>query len=65
VINENLSGCFADLVSLRAAGPDTILLRGATVHPVSGPDIADGSVLVRDGKIARSARTSLCPRARA
>jgi imidazolonepropionase-like amidohydrolase len=40
------------LVSLRAAGPDTILLRGATVHPVSGPDIADGSVLVRDGKIA-------------
>jgi len=40
------------LVSLRAAGPDTILLRGATLHPVSGPDIADGSVLVRDGKIA-------------
>ena len=38
--------------SLHAAGPDTILLRGATVHPVSGPDIADGSVLVRDGKIA-------------
>jgi hypothetical protein len=38
--------------SLRAAGPDTVLLRGATVHPVSGPDIADGSVLVRDGKIA-------------
>ncbi|HXM42202.1 MAG TPA: amidohydrolase family protein [Bryobacteraceae bacterium] len=40
------------LVSLCAAGPDTILLRGATVHPVSGPDIADGSVLLRDGKIA-------------
>lgn len=37
---------------LRAAGPETILLRGATVHPVSGPDIPDGSVLVRDGKIA-------------
>jgi imidazolonepropionase-like amidohydrolase len=43
---------FLTLVSLRAAGPDTILLRGATVHPVSGPDISDGSVLVRDGKIA-------------
>jgi imidazolonepropionase-like amidohydrolase len=43
---------FLTVVSLRAAGPDTILLRGATVHPVSGPDIADGSVLVRDGKIA-------------
>ena len=40
------------LASLRAAGPDTILLRAATVHPVSGPDIADGSVLVRDDKIA-------------
>jgi len=43
---------FLTVVSLRAAGPDTILLRGATVHPVSGPDISDGSVLVRDGKIA-------------
>ncbi len=43
---------FFTVVSLRAAGPDTILLRGATVHPVSGPEIADGSVLVRDGKIA-------------
>ena len=43
---------FLTLVSLRAAGPDTILLRGATVHPVSGPEIADGAVLVRDGKIA-------------
>ena len=42
---------FFTLVSLRAASPD-ILLRGATVHPVSGPEIADGSVLVRDGKIA-------------
>ncbi|MGA3041936.1 MAG: amidohydrolase family protein [Bryobacteraceae bacterium] len=39
------------VVSLRAAGPDSFLLRGATVHPVSGPDISDGSVLVRDGKI--------------
>ncbi len=37
---------------LRAAGPEIILLRGATVHLVTGPDIADGSVLMRDGKIA-------------
>jgi imidazolonepropionase-like amidohydrolase len=44
-------GSLLALVSLRAAGPDTILLRGATVHPVSGPDISDGSILVRDGKI--------------
>jgi len=41
-----------NFASLRAAGPETILLRGATVHPVSGPDISDGSVLMRDGKIA-------------
>lgn len=40
------------VISMRAAGPDTILLRGATVHSVSGPDISDGSVLMRDGKIA-------------
>jgi imidazolonepropionase-like amidohydrolase len=43
---------FAALVSLRIAGAETLLLRGATLHPVSGPDIVDGSVLVRDGKIA-------------
>jgi imidazolonepropionase-like amidohydrolase len=43
---------FLTLASLRAAAPDAILLRGATVHPVSGPDIPDGAVLVRDGKIA-------------
>jgi imidazolonepropionase-like amidohydrolase len=40
------------LIPLQAAGADTILFRGATVHPLSGPDIADGSVLVRDGRIA-------------
>ena len=50
--NENLSAILLALGSLRAAGPETVLLRGATVHPVSGPDIADGSVLMRDGKIA-------------
>ncbi len=43
---------FLALGCLRGAGPETILLRGATVHPVTGPGIADGSVLMRDGKIA-------------
>jgi len=38
------------LAPLSAAEP--ILLRGAVVHPVSGPDIPEGAVLVRDGKIA-------------
>ncbi len=36
-----------------AAGPEnTFLLRGATIHTVSGPDIAGGSLLVVDGAIA-------------
>ncbi len=50
------------VASLRAAGPETVLLRGATVHPVSGPDIADGSVLVRDGKIAEVGARIAAPR---
>lgn len=37
---------------LAAAAEDTFLLRGATVHPVSGANVAEGSVLVRDGRIA-------------
>ncbi|HTT63160.1 MAG TPA: amidohydrolase family protein [Bryobacteraceae bacterium] len=53
---------FLTLVSLRAAGPETILLRGATVHPVSGPDMADGSVLMRDGKIAEVGAHIAVPR---
>lgn len=43
---------FLAAVTIRAAGAETLLLRGATVHPVSGPDIANGAVLVRDGRIA-------------
>jgi len=44
---------FALLCSLPlAAGTDdSFLLRGVTVHPVSGADIPNGAVLVRDGKI--------------
>ncbi|MGH9367708.1 MAG: amidohydrolase family protein, partial [Thermoanaerobaculia bacterium] len=34
------------------ASGETVLLRGATVHTVSGADIANGSVLIQDGKIA-------------
>ena len=47
--------CLAAALSLSplyAAGGETILLRGATVHTVSGPDIPNGFVLVRDGRIA-------------
>ena len=28
------------------------MLSGATIHPVNGPDIPDGTVVIRDGKIA-------------
>ncbi len=36
---------------LLAAADDTFLIRNATVHPVTGAEIQNGSVLVRDGKI--------------
>jgi imidazolonepropionase-like amidohydrolase len=34
-----------------ATAPRTFTLTGVTIHPVSGPDIPSGSVVVRDGKI--------------
>jgi imidazolonepropionase-like amidohydrolase len=34
------------------AASDAVVLRGGTVHPVSGPDIPGGSVLIENGKIA-------------
>ena len=39
------------LAASLAAG-ETIVLKGAAVHPVSGPEIARGTVVLRDGKIA-------------
>ncbi|MDX1674031.1 MAG: amidohydrolase family protein, partial [Longimicrobiales bacterium] len=33
------------------AGPDAFALVGATVHPVTGPVIENGAVVVRDGRI--------------
>ncbi|PWU02288.1 MAG: hypothetical protein C5B51_21210 [Terriglobia bacterium] len=37
--------------AMLAAGEDSFLLRGGTVHTLSGAQIDNGSVLVRDGKI--------------
>ena len=37
---------------LIAAESNSVLIQNVTVHPVSGPDIRGGSVLVIDGKIA-------------
>ncbi len=39
-------------LALAAGSEDSFLLRGATIHPISGPAIPDGMLLVRDGKIA-------------
>jgi imidazolonepropionase-like amidohydrolase len=33
------------------AGDDSFMLRGATIHTMAGPDIPNGSILVRNGKI--------------
>src|SRR5437879_599987 len=39
----------------------TFLLRGGTVHTISGPVIEQGSVLVRDGKIVGVGRNLAAP----
>jgi imidazolonepropionase-like amidohydrolase len=41
----------AGSLAAAAAPGETIAIVGATVHPVSGPDIPDGTVVFRDGKI--------------
>ncbi len=42
----------ACVVPLVAASNDSFLLQNVMVHPVSGPDIANGSILVENGKIS-------------
>jgi len=37
---------------LTGAENDSVLIRNVTIHPITGPGIANGSVLVIDGKIA-------------
>jgi imidazolonepropionase-like amidohydrolase len=39
-------------IPLAASDEDSFLIRGATIHPVASAEIQNGSVLVRDGKIA-------------
>jgi imidazolonepropionase-like amidohydrolase len=45
-----------------AANDDSFLLRGATVHPVAGAEIQNGSVLVKDGKIVGVGRNLAAPK---
>ena len=44
------------------ASEDAVLLRGATVHTVSGPDLANASVLIENGKIAEVGAHLAAPR---
>src|SRR5881398_1032005 len=38
-------------LAAHAQAPGVYAITGATVHPASGPDIANGTVLIRDGLI--------------
>lgn len=51
------------LISPNPLAAETLLLAGATIHPVSGPAIASGDVLVQDGKIKGVFDASLPTRA--
>lgn len=43
----------ASLLAFGSLHAESLLLSGATIHPVAGPTIASGDVLVQDGKIKR------------
>ncbi|HET6681512.1 MAG TPA: amidohydrolase family protein [Gemmatimonadaceae bacterium] len=47
-----LVGAAVLVMSPAAANAQTIAITGGTVHPVSGPPIENGTVLIRDGRIA-------------
>jgi len=49
--NFLLTAILLSAPALHAGAQDSFLLRGATVHTVSGADIPAGAVLVKDGKI--------------
>ena len=42
----------AGFFAAACAAAETIALTGATIHPASGPDIPNGVVVIRDGKLA-------------
>jgi imidazolonepropionase-like amidohydrolase len=53
---------FVCALTLAAAPNDSFLLRGITVHPVSRSEIANGSVLVIDGRIAEVGEKIAAPK---
>jgi hypothetical protein len=44
-----------------APAPATFAIVGATIHPASGPDVPNGTVVVRDGKIVAVAAGAAAP----
>ena len=42
---------FFILVAMVASAQDSYLIRNATIHPVTGPEIVNGSLLIESGKI--------------
>lgn len=48
-------------VAGEAAGSQTIAITGGTVHPVSGPAIENGTVIIRDGRIVAVGRDVAVP----
>ena len=59
---KSLLLAFVLALPLAARPDDTFLIRGATVHPVAGPEIQNGAVLVRDGKIIGIGRNLAAPK---
>ncbi len=49
-------------VGALAFAADSYLIRGVTIHPVTQPDIPDGSILIQDGKIAALGAKVAAPR---
>ena len=59
---KSLAFLLVSTVPLWAASDDTFLIRNATVHPVTGPEIQNGSILVRDGKITGVGKNLAAPK---
>jgi imidazolonepropionase-like amidohydrolase len=51
----------APALSAQTPPPNTFLLRGGSIHTISGPVIENGSILVRDGKIVGLGRNLAAP----
>ena len=49
-------------VSAAAVAADSYLIRGVAIHPITQPDIAIGSILIQDGKIAAIGARIVAPK---